>query len=390
MENNLEAVETAGEPAADAPGHTPEPQVDEVDAVEEAVETESDDTPEATETEESVESEDDSPVVEDFSDLEENFIPTDEEIAKLRIPKQDRERLAKVAAKAREFDEKFDSIGGDFGIQAFAPFAKALTKANITAEDQLEIVGTLAEANGTVAYQVFANAAQNLLNHPTASSQILQAVFGENATVENVKTLLKLDKEGAIDKDWSFDSENPELVRLREENAELKAKAESSQPTDQRGERASKDFETDFYAEIPQQVKQFFERAGWDLDGSLAKLVVENLTYQLKTDQRYKDTDDFVRQTGTYRDGDRRVGMADANLMLLKNLAKSRGLELVKAVQQEFKKISEKSRNRVIKEQQKAKSEVVTAKPQPLPVQNETFKQRQARLKEEYLAAIAQ
>lgn len=380
---NLEAVETAGEPAADAPGHTPEPPI-EVDAVEETVE-EIDETPEAEETEESAES-DDSPVVEDFSDLEENFIPSDDEIGKLRIPKEEREKLKKVAEKARQFDEKFDSIGGEFGINTFTPFAKALTKAQITPEEQLEIVGTLAEANGTVAYQVFANAAQNLLNHETAGTQILQAVFGENATIENVRTLLKLDRDGLVDKDWSTD-ENPELARLREENEQLKNQVNASRPTDQRGERASKDFESDFYAEIPQTVKTFFERAGWDENGILAKLVIENLTNQLRSDQRYKDTDEFIRQTGAYRDGDRRVGMAEANLMVLRNLARARGLELVKGVQQDFKKLSERTRNRVLKEKQKPTT--VTTVPQPLPSQNETFEQRQAKLRQEYLAAIA-
>lgn len=384
--DNLEAVDTAGEPAADAPGHTPEPLVEEADAVVEEV-VEADETPEADETEESVESDDDSPVVEELE--EESFIPADDKIDKLRIPKEDREQLKKVAQLARDANEKLENFG-EFGLNVLEPLAKVITKASISDDEGAQILHQMAEANGEVTYQLLFGGATALMQDPEAANQLLGSVFkAENATVDNIKSLLKLDKEGYIDRD--FLTEDTEVLALKEENERLKGeiKAKNLPKPDIRGERASKDFETDFHQEIPQKLEGIFQKVSWDKEGQLAKLVTELIAYRLKSDEKYKDTSDFLQQTGSYRNGDKRVGVADANLMVLKNKALAQGTEMIREIQKEFKAISERSRNRVLAEKQKKAKEVTTTVPVPLPAQGESPDQQQERARQAYIAALA-
>ena len=190
------AVEATGEPAVEeTPGHTPEPEVETEDAVLE--------TPETEETEESVEA-DASPDVEessdeepDFSDLTPNFIPADEVIDKLRIPKEERTRLKETARIARESSEKLESFGGDFSINSLTPLAKILPKAQATDDEVVETLNTLIEANPTIAGQIGFEFATSVFQNELSADLVFKRVLGDNATLKNIKTLLALTR-----KDW--------------------------------------------------------------------------------------------------------------------------------------------------------------------------------------------
>lgn len=389
MSEQLDAgLEAAGESAAiEAPDHTPEPEVDLDDAVEEAPSTE--ETTESVETEGTVEPE--ATVEEDFSDLTPNFIPPDEVIDKLRIPKEERAKLKEVTRIARESSQKLEEFGGEFAVNTFKPFAEIITKAQAS-EDELEkVFETLAEANSTVAGQVGFKFVRAALDDDRIASAALVSRFGENATIDNIKTLLALDKEGLIEKDTEYLGFEPTRVQeLQTEIAQLKAQLENrTEPAeDKRGARAVEDFETDFHSEIPSKLKPVFEKAGWDADGALAKFVTETIQNRLKADARFTNAIDHLRQTGAYRNGEKVNPVAGTNLHLLKNSATALGIDLVRSIQADFRKISETRRNVAVKQKQEARQEVKEIKPQPLPSTGETFEQKQARLRAQFKAAL--
>jgi hypothetical protein len=370
----------AGESAEISPDHTPESEV-EIEAVEESpaeIETEESVTEEVP-VEEVAEEE----VVTDFSDLNDNFIPSPEQIAKLRIPKEDKERLQRVAELATKAQTVVDEMGGDFGVNALKPFAQILSKPELDTNEGDAVLNALFDANPNVAYQLFATTARGLLQQDQSGDQILQATFGENASVRKIKALLKLDAEGLVDEEWAG-QEDPEKDELRAEVAALKAQMGQPAKVDDRAERAIKDFGNDFHSEIPQKLQPLFERVNWSPERGLGKLVQTVIQYQLKENDKFTDTEKFLGSVGTYRNGEKRVPLADANIHLLKNQAFAIGKELIREIQEDMKAISQKSRNKVIAEKQKA-PEVKTV-PQPLPQVNETFEERQARLRQAYLA----
>lgn len=377
-------VDATGESAAiEAPDHTPE-TVEEVEAVETESEV-SDETPAETEETESVNEE--LPDDVDFSDINENFIPQPEQIDKLRIPKEERERLKRVAAIAETSSQALEELGGEIGVKAFTPYAKLLTKASATDEELAEVAHALDEANPHVTAQLATAFSQFMLSHEQFADPLLKNILGENASLQNIRALLALDKEGLVDKDDSWLGGEPSKVfELQRENAELKSQLQAKNIPEPLVSRATQEFESDFGGEVPQALKATFDKVGWDETSDLRKIVTELLISRLKDDPRYKDTKEFLQNTGLYRNGERRVGMADANLHLLKNKAVAQGQELIRLIQSAFRKQSESSRNRIIAEKaQKAAPKEIP--PQPVSTENLSFEEKQKRARERYLAA---
>jgi len=381
-----QVVDAAGESAVsiETPDHTPEVEIDSEAVVEETPATEE-------ETQSVNESDDPLPeVIEDFSDLDESFIPPLEQIDKLRIPKEERERIKKVVNLANESTKQLEEIGGEFGVKAFAPFAKILTKASATAEEVADAVQSIGDANPRIAAHVALTMGGAVLQDPELADHLLMNVLGDNASLANIKSLLALDKEGLVDKDSAWLGTEPsQYLDLQRENEALKRQLEAKEApqVDTRAKRAVEEFETDFHGEIPQALKATFEKVGWEADSPLTKLVTEILTFRLKSDPKFQDTGEFIKTTGMYRNGEKRAPLAEANLRLLKNQAVAQGQELVRLVQAAFRQQSEKSRNKIIA--QKQQSEPKQTVPQPLPNTVETFEQRQERLRKQYLASVS-
>ena len=395
----LEETTTSESAASDGqttetPDYTPETLAEAEDAdesVDDLIEKPTEDAPESDESEESVTVDAEVTVEED--DWEDSVIPSPERIDKLRIPKEDRTKLKALAALAEKSTTALEELGGDFGITTFTPLAKAMTKPSMTDQESQDVMTALVTANPGVTMQLLEEGAYFILTNKdiaeTVADPLLRTIFGEEkATIKHIKRLLDFDRRGLTQGYEDDDRQDDRYNDLTEEVTRLKQELKESKThvaPDLRGERAAKDFETDFYVEIPNKLKPAFERENWDAGGTLAKLVTEVLQFRLRDDQKYKDTDEFVRRLGEYRNGEHRHGLADANLHLLKNKALAQGRELIRTIQGEMRTQSEKGRNRIIAQKQQT-AQVKKATPQPLPAANESFEVRQNRIRQEYLA----
>ncbi len=344
-----------------------------------------------------------------LASFEANPIPTKDEINKLRIPKEDKARLSNLTDIAETATKQLDEIGGEFGVKTFGKLAKLFTKAFATDVELGEAVVELVQSNDTVTSQFLTGGAQFILSQEHLATPLLQSVFGDNATVDNVKALLALHKADYFDKDDAheflktglpqtdaFQQLSGENERLTAELTQIRAALQDPQKLSElqrgtvavNGEKAVKAFEGDFYTETPLKLKPFFDKASWG-DGAHAKLVTELLQYRLKSDPAYKETEKYLRQHGAYQDGDSRVGMANANLHILKNKAEAQGLELVRELMKDLRQISENSRNNQLAKAKEIKAVAQKeAAPAEIPIRAETHEQRQARIDAEFKAKI--
>jgi hypothetical protein len=382
-ENLIAAEEAAGESAAIAPDPTPETESEDV----------VDETPSEEQVEESAETEEVEPAEEseelDFSDLSPNFIPPDEKIEKLRIKPEDRAEYKEVARIARESQAKLDEFGGDYAIDTLKPLATILSKPSADDKEITSALTSIGESNPAVLAQLGTTLAIEALTADNKfTDAVLTQIWGDNASVDNIKTLLALDKQGLIEKDSEYLGFEPtKLSEANQQIAELKKQLEEKREPEV-NTKAVKEFETDFYSEIPKKIAPIFERVGWPADSFLAKVVTENVQAKLRRDSKYSETELFLKQTGTYRSGDSRAPLANANLHLLNNMAFAQAQEMVKGIQADRRKLSESSRNRIVKEKLEKPKEIV---PQelPKPTDNLTLEQKQNAARERFLAAKA-
>jgi len=369
-----ENTELTGDAAVEAPASTPEAELEAEVATEEVPTTE-----EETESETQPEAEEESQEADDDPLLEPERVLNEDAIDKLRIKPEDKAILKEYVTENSTLKQKVEDLGGDFGVETFKPWAATLTKASAS-DDELAAMGkSLMQANQTVTLQFLTGGAQMILSTPDLADPLLQSVFGDNASIQNIKKLLILDKSDYFDKDLAEDylrsdvSESNAYQQLQAANERMSQELEEIKSalkdptklqaltanTNGRGIQATKDFETDFYAETPNTLKPTFDRVHWNPDGALAKVVTELTQRRLKDDPKYSQTEEYLKAHGRYRDGDQVVGMARANLHLLKNQASAQGLALVRDIMQDFRKISENSRNaKLLKEK-----EVVETKP---------------------------
>lgn len=381
------AVEATGESVAEviteAPDHTPEPEAD-TDAVLE---------PAPGEAEESVETESEpeevSPDAEiDFSDLTPNFIPADDVIDKLRIPKEDRATLKETAKIAREYSAKVDEFGGDFAMNSLKPLGNLMSKASATDDEVTETLNTLISANPGISMQIAYEFADSVFTSEQAFDKIFGARLGDNATLKNIKTLLALDKEGLVEKDPEYLGFEPTRVNeLQTQVAELKQQleAQNAPVVDKRADRAVKDFEDDVHPEISKKLEGVFARVSWDADDARTKLVTELVTARMKADPNYANIIDFLKTTGTYRNGENRHGVAEANLQVIRNKALGQATELVRLIQAATRKQSDSSRNRILEAKRTAPPKEII--PQPLPDTTLSFQERQQKAREAFIAS---
>lgn len=408
MTETTEAVVNTAGASADgitndaAPDHTPDAVIAETDAV---TEEQTEATPSADENDESVEAQttdtidgeaspDDATDVEpDFSDLTPNFIPADEVIDKLRIPKDERERLKKVAELARSSSAVIEELGGNEIVDTLKPLGKVLTKSGVSTEESAQTIEALMTANPVVTTKMLYDTSVQMMQLESFATPILTAAFGENATFENVRTLLALDKEGLVDKEYDIDpTETSELKsKIAELEKKLQAKDAEANPPSKAAEQAVKELENDFYAEIPKKVAPLFERLGWDADSPMAQILIENLQFKLKADPKYLDTEQFLKQVGVYRNGEQRQAVVNANLHLLANQAVGQAQKQAVALQQWIKANAEKTRNKIVQQKQQAAAANAAPKavtPKDMPDRPLTLEEKQAQAREKLKAAL--
>lgn len=349
----------------------------------------------ATESEKAVETKEEDV----FADLLPS-IPTDAEIDTKynRVAKEARVELKRLAGIAATNQQMVEAVGGEFGVTAFTPLAKVISKTEIVPDELYAGAKSLLTANPQVADALFAGMAQMYLETPDVQDNILKSVYGDNATAANIKYLLKLDQAGFFNREEAnsylgedfvysdkYQEQSDEIQRLNEQIALLQQgkpiqKTVAKKPT---FEAEVKSLENDFTAEIAKAVKPAFDRAGWNADGALAKMVLQNIANELKSDAYFTNTATFITQNGGYRNGDKRHPLAETNLRLLANKALAGSIKMVQAAQSELRSLSENSRNAALAKKKAANAP--TTKPVSLPSgRAETFAEKEARLDREF------
>lgn len=376
------------EPAPDtdvlAPDSAPETEDVPNDAVEDAPSP--DDTADGDETLE------DEPLVTELVD-EEPLTP--ERIGKLRIPQSEKDVLLKVHTQLHEKTELLDSFGTEFEIDALKPFAKLLRQSDATPEEIDTAFSRFAQSNETVAKRFVDGITYGVMNTPEYIEPVFKQVFGDNATISNVKKLLAFDKAGLIDHESGMDymRMDEDIISLHAQEVQaLKDQLEEARnpQVTQAQSNAAADFDADFHKIPPAALDPYFSQVNWKGADTLTGLVVEVLQARLKNSAQYTETQKYLNETGRYRNGADVVPMANANLALLKNLSTAQGKELIRKVQADIKKISLNSRNAVqeAKRQEADTPKVDTAPPINMP--NETPEQRMARLDAKFKGRILQ
>ena len=327
-------------------------------------------------------------------------IPTQEEIEKRfnRVPKDARAEIIRVAGLAEQATKKLDDLGGDFAVDAVKPLARLVTKASATGEQLGEVVQSLMVANPVVARQLAEGLTYSMFSDARLIDPVLKMSLGENATLANIQNLLTLEKSGLIDKEFlngEFSTEYPnsslyqkqvsEIDQLKSQVTELTqalsdpSKAQAFQP---QNTRIVDEFDSKFKSEVDSVCQPVFERLKWDPQSQLAQLVVNTVQTALKSDDRYIQTEQFLRSNGMNE------GLVNANLNVLKNMAQAQIIEKVRGVQNDLRSLSEKSRNAVLAEKKKVETQTREAtKPVPLPDTNAerlTLEQRQEKLRQQY------
>jgi len=376
--------EAAPDTEVSTPTSAPEPEVETDDAVEE--------TPSTDETTESDETLEDEPLV---TELVEDEPLTPERIGKLRIPQAEKDVLLREHTELNEKTALLDSFGTEFEINALQPFAKLLRQSDATPEEIDEAFSTFAQANETVARKFVDGITFGVMNTPEYIEPMFKQVFGDNATVSNVKKLLAFDKAGLIDHESGMDymrlDEDIITSHANEVNDLKKQLAEARNPqVTQAQTNATADFDTDFH-KIPTAVLDpYFSQVNWKDADTLKGIVVEVLQARLKKSPQYTETEKYLKETGRYRNGADVVPMANANLSLLKNLSTAQGRQLIREIQADIKKISLNSRN-AVQEAKRVEAEtpkVDAAPPANLP--HESAEQRIARLDARFKGRILQ
>ena len=357
--------------------------------------------------------------VDEFSEFEKRY-RSEDEIRKLRIPKELKEEFMELTQEAKTRAEVLEEIGGDFGIEAFKPFAKALKKSSATDDELADAAQALFEANPNVAMQFVAGAAQSILSTPATADEYLQNEFGSyNATRENisymvdvldqfqvdvprVQRLLELDKAGLLDVEFAeqeFQSnfQETDLYRdmLTKQEEQQRQIAEMhymlNNPQQFTAQNAGvpttavlQEFDEDFQVEVPKKIEAVLSKVDWG-QGELAKMVKENILSKLRYSDEFTEIARFVAQMGRYKQGDKRVPMASANMHILGNKAQAMALELVRGIQADMKKVTTGSRS--AKAAQNG-----TAKPKSggvqMPSTSGSLEDRQAKARERFLTAL--
>lgn len=371
MEDNL--LETAGEGESavetttvdETPDHTPESETETEVAAEEAPATEEVPTSDDTQA----------PETATVQDLLDDEPLTPERIGKLRVSKQEREQLLREHENHQKVQQIADSVGGEFGAQALAPLAKLLTQASASPQEVDDAFTAFAQANGNVARKFSEAIAFGFINTPQLAEPLLQQAFGENASIGNIKTLLAFDKAGLIDREtgMAFMRDDADVIQLHNDELQkykdeiTRLKTEVANPVKDVPTRAVQEFENDFHTETPKPLDKWFKQVNWDDATGLKQLVVKVIQAELKGSPQYANSEQYLRDTGVYRNGQGRVGMVETNLSTLTNLSEARGKALIREIQSDIKKIVQKSRN-VVLEKAKEPTTETKAPPANMPV----------------------
>jgi hypothetical protein len=144
------------------------------------------------------------------------------------------------------------------------------------------------------------------------------------------------------------------------------------------------EFDSKFRSEVSNVCQPVFERLKWDANSQLAQLVVNTVQTALKGDDRYIQTEQFLRTNGMNE------GLVNANLNVLKNMAQAQIIEKVRGVQSDLRSLSEKSRNAVIAEKKKVETKTREAtQPVTMPDTDRlTPMERQEKLRQQFKEAI--
>jgi hypothetical protein len=329
-------------------------------------------------------------------------IPTQEEIEKKfnRVPKDARAEIARVAGIAEQAQKTINELGGDFAIDAVKPLAQLVTKASATDEQLGGALTAIITANPAIGMQLAQGITLSMFADEKLINPILTSALGENATLANIQNLLTLEKSGLIDKEFlngEFSTEYPnsnlyqtqtsKIQELESKVTELTqalsdpSKAQSFAP---QHTRLVDEFDSKFRSEVSNVCQPVFERLKWDANSQLAQLVVNTVQTALKGDDRYIQTEQFLRTNGMNE------GLVNANLNVLKNMAQAQIIEKVRGVQSDLRSLSEKSRNAVIAEKKQVETKTREAtQPVTMPDTDRlTPMERQEKLRQQFKEAL--
>lgn len=357
------------------PDHAPEAEAETPDAVE---------TPEGEEAPESDDTQTLEP--EPVADLFDAQPLTPERIAKMRVSKEERALLLQEHEDHQQTKSLLDSFGGQFEIDALSPMAKLLAKASASPDEIDAAFTKLATANQNVAQNLVEGITYGVLNTPELLEPMFKQVYGDNASIANVKRLLAYDKAGIIDHDGAvaYLTGDDDIVEAHaKEIAELKQQvidAKNGREVTPAATNAVQEWDADYHKVGPKELDPYIKQLHWEGADTLIGLVVEALQTRLKVGEQYTQTAKYLTETGRYRNGADIVPMASANLNVISKLARAQGQELLRKVQADIRKISENSRNAIVvkRKQDEVAAQAATDTAPPANLPPRTLEQRLA------------
>ncbi len=297
-------------------------------------------------------------------------LPSNEELLARnpRISAATKNEITGLADMAREARESLDVVGGKDGATVLGPVWNLLTKPELDDQDSMQAFGSLVSANPETALSWMKDVAENVFfsTDPRVSgaadkygNAILATRFGEGVTAEKIEALLTAEKSGYLDLDsimsaldeegesaHLFKTQAVEIAKLKEQNEALADRIANPDKYD-KGDltvdngrldaaraKAAETLDTSLTEAVEKAVSPFRDRAKWQPDSTLTKIVTENVVNSLKGEPEYKDALTFVAKGGS------QIGL-NAKLFALTEKAKARFGTALQSVQRDLKAMTE-------------------------------------------------
>lgn len=389
------------QPSADEVEETETADDGETAAVEED-ETESpvSDADEASDTEEEAETE----------STEQSFsldpIPSDEDLRKFpRTNPEAKNEMVRLAGIAREQRDLVDRLGGTEGVEIAEPIISLLRKAETTPEERGEVLTSMFTNNWSVALQLVHDGTAFILGAEEmspyadrvlqdafgvdkstvttaiAERQALEKEFGEKASLENLRNLLKLDAMGLIDNesfDVAFDGSElyekqqqaiaaaqAETNKLRQEMDDLRSgRTPLTSNTAHTG--ASKQFDDALTEQFLAALPGIRNNGRWTENGALDNLNRQAVLAEIRNHPQYKEAIALVSRDG-YKD-----------TFPIKTALKELGRVAAAKYQTNLRGINDEQRTRVTKAEAPKQEAKPTPKVESKPKAPSTFNNRQS------------
>ncbi len=297
-------------------------------------------------------------------------LPSNEELLARnpRISAATKNEITGLADMAREARESLDVVGGKDGATVLGPVWNLLTKPELDDQSSMQAFGSLVSANPETALSWMKDVAENVFfsTDPRVSgaadkygNAILATRFGEGVTAEKIEALLTAEKSGYLDLDsimsaldeegesaHLFKTQAVEIAKLKEQNEALADRIANPDKYD-KGDltvdngrldaaraKAAETLDTSLTEAVEKAVSPFRDRAKWQPDSTLTKIVTENVVNSLKGEPEYKDALTFAAKGGS------QIGL-NAKLFALTEKAKARFGTALQSVQRDLKAMTE-------------------------------------------------